>query len=44
MHPKDEDGIYLKYYQTYFRNWDKQAEIDYNNNEIRQKGRSEFFA
>uniref|UniRef100_UPI003AF5ECD4 TylF/MycF/NovP-related O-methyltransferase n=1 Tax=Campylobacter fetus TaxID=196 RepID=UPI003AF5ECD4 len=41
---KDADGIYEKYYQTDFSSWDKQAEINYNNNEIRQKGRSEFFA
>lgn len=41
---KDSDGILKSFYPNDFSKWDKNAEIEYNNNCIRQKGRSEFFA
>ena len=45
MHPhaKDHEGISREYYKNDFDNWDKEAEISYNNNEVRQKEKYRFF-
>lgn len=39
----DHEGINKEYYKSDFRGWDKNAEISYNNNEIRQKAKYQFF-
>lgn len=40
---KDYEGIDLEFYKNNFLTWSKQDEIDYNNNEVRYKGRYLFF-
>ncbi len=40
---KDYEGIDICFYKNDFSKWDKQAEIEYNNNEIRQKEKYRFF-
>ncbi len=39
----DYEGINLNFYKNDFENWTKQDEINYNNNEIRQKAKYWFF-
>ncbi len=43
MFAKDYEGISCEFYKNDFANWDKQQEIEYNNNEIRQKAKYWFF-
>lgn len=40
---KDQEGINASFYKNDFEGWDKNAEISYANNEIRQKERHRFF-
>jgi len=39
----DHEGISLEYYKNDFAHWDKEKEIEYNNNEIRQKAKYQYF-
>lgn len=39
----DHEGIKREYYKNDFLEWDKQSEISYNNNEIRQKEKYRFY-
>jgi len=40
---KDHEGISREFYKNDFDDWDKNKEIDYNNNEIRQREKYRFF-
>lgn len=40
---KDYEGISCEFYKNDFEGWNKQREIEYNNNEIRQKAKYWFF-
>ena len=42
-HAKDHEGITREYYKNDFDNWNKETEISYNNNEVRQKEKYRFF-
>jgi len=43
MFKKDYEGISTEFYKNDFSSWTKQDEIEYNNNEIRQKAKYWFF-
>ena len=40
---KDHEGINTEFYKNDFNEWDKEKEIEYNNNEIRQREKYRFF-